>query len=125
MGYYARGGGSAKFKDGVDKEVIRDILDSIIKKNWIDMEYELYDDGVDFWESDDHWHEEDTLDFLSALKPYIIGGSAEYVGEGDENWRYIFIADDNKWIEENGMIYYSYEDMANVLRKNGYEVNKV
>lgn len=130
MGYAARGAGDAVLKKGVDKEALSKILDEILEKNGSDLEYdfsEIYDfsnieekEYIDFWESDSHWHEEDTEEFLNALVPYITEGSAVYSGDDDCNWRYNFI--DGKWINEDGQIFYSDKDIIEYLKDKGYQI---
>lgn len=122
MGYWANGSGDVILKEGINREELRQKLDTIIKEQFSDMEYDLDESSelIYFWENDTHWHEEDTMEFLNALIPYIKEGCAEYRGEEDCNWRYILI--NGKWIEQGGTVYYSLEDMIKELEKQGYVV---
>ncbi len=128
MGYFAHGGGSVTLKEGVDKEKLLPILEEKTKNT--EIEFDILegtiaghpDNYISFWENDDHWHEYDTMEFLNALIPYITAGSAEYSGDEDCNWSYRLV--DGKWIEENGTIYYSDEDMVEYLKTKGYKIEK-
>jgi hypothetical protein len=124
MGYCANGSGDAIIKENVNRKELRVLLDEIIDRYCSDMEYDLNDTDmrIYFWENDTHWHEEDTMEFFDALIPYITEGCAEYTGEEDCNWRYVL--KDGKWIEQNGTIYYTIEDMIKELEENGYKVTR-
>ena len=124
MGYCANGSGDAIIKENVNRKELRVLLDEIIDRCCSDMEYDLDDTDmrIYFWENDTHWHEEDTMEFFDALIPYITEGCAEYTGEEDCNWRYVL--KDGKWIEQNGTIYYTIEDMIKELEENGYKVTR-
>ena len=124
MGYYARGSGDAVLKKGVNKDDLIKILDAITFNDCAEMEYDFDAIGttetINFWEYDTHWHEENTMEFLNALIPYIEDGCAEYTGDDDCYWRYIL--KDGNWEVENGTVYYSLNDMARELERNGYTV---
>ena len=130
MGYHAYGAGDAVLKKGANEEEVTKVVEEIIDKECLYMEFDFFTmrspEGevkhIDFWENDDHWYEEDTYKFLDALIPYITEGSAEYSGDEDCLWRYRLV--DGKWIEEHGTTYYSDEDMIKYLESKGYTVTK-
>ena len=128
MGYYARGGGDATLKKGTDTTKLKEILDQIIKDLCSEMEYEFLKSGenevIDFSESDDHWHEEDTFKFLYALNPYITEGSTVYDGEDGSKWMYAFIPDKECWEERCGYTFYTEEEMISHLSRLGYKIKK-
>ena len=124
MGYSANGADDASLKKDINRDELRKVLDAAISKSYGAMEYDLSDTDtrIYFYENADHWHEEDTGSFLNALAPYITDGCAEYSGEEECNWRYILI--DGEWVEQDGTIYYSTEDMIKKLESMGYTVSK-
>ncbi len=122
MEYYAYGSGDATVKVNINREELRNKLDKAIEEFCSKMEYDLgdTDETITFWENDTHWHEENTIQFLNALIPYITKGSVKYHDEEGCNWRYIL--QDGQWIEQNGFLYYSEADMIAELEKRGYQV---
>ena len=137
MGYSARGNGDATFKDDVDLKEIEKKLDELLgttngHRCWADMEFEISEESdghkwIRFWESDSCWHEEDTMEFLNALNPYIVGGQADYSGEDDSIWRYVYDAEEETWTEEDATICYGFEafsdnELIEELKKRGYRV---
>lgn len=123
MEYWANGSGEAVLKENVDRDKLRKLLDEVIYEYCSDMEYRFDYMRIYFNENDTHWHEEYTIKFLDALTPYIIEGCAEYHGEDDCDWRYVF--KDCDWIDQVGTIYYDVEDMIAELKRKGYVVYKV
>lgn len=122
MGYYAGGSGDAIIKENVNRNELRELLNKVVDEHW-DMEYVLNDDTkIYFWENNCCWHEEDTMEFFNQLTPYITEGCAEYKGDDDCTWRYVF--QNGEWIEQNGTIYYSDEDMIKYLETKGYTIEK-
>ncbi len=135
MGYFANGAGDATLKEGVDEDNLYDILEKCVKERNLDMEFDVVDHKdqkiIDFWESDSHWHEEDTDAFLNALSPYITEGSAVYSGEEDCHWKYVFNPQTGKWLTEGGTIVFGSDltdipdnDLIEALTKRGYKVIK-
>lgn len=126
MGYSASGSGSVTLKKGISADAMITLLDQVRKAAGNVIEIDSFKNNdkviVSFYGSDDHWYNEDTMDFLKALAPFISEGSAEYTGEDNCNWRYRFITDKQEWIEENGAVYYSDEDMIKELESKGYKV---
>ena len=122
MGYYACGSGSATLKLNIDTDALSNIFNNIIAKNSCYMEYDIDTkiNTISFWETDSHWHEENTMDFLNALIPYIDSGSAIYDGEDDCHWRYQLI--NGEWIDQPGTIYYATDDMIKDLEEQGFKV---
>lgn len=125
MGYWANGSGSATFKENANIDGLRDVLRELIDENNYDhIEYEIDESGIDFWENDTHWHEEDTMEFLDALIPYISEGTADYQGEENCHWRYSFDPEKEEWFDISGTIYYGEKDMIKSLEEMGYTVIK-
>lgn len=128
MGYCANGDGSVTLKDGVDIAELKKVLDKVTENTCI--EFDFYDSkSVCFWESDTHWHEEDTFEFLKALMPYITEGCANYYGEESCIWRYVFDEETQTWTEENATIDYNFEsytdeELIAELTKRGYKVTR-
>lgn len=130
MSYYASGCGSAVLKDNVDGEQLEKILDNIIDDNDIDIQFDFDLHNIYFYEDYGNWHEEDTETFLNALIPYIVSGTAEYSGEEDCYWRYVFDNEIQDWKEQNATIDYDFEsysddDLIKELTKRGYQVSKI
>ena len=138
MGYFANGSGDAILKEGVNEGNLYDILEKCVKERNLDMEFDVFDlfdhkdqKVINFWESDSHWHEEDTEVFLNALSPYIPEGSAVYSGEDDCNWKYVFNPQTGEWLTEDGKIVFGSDltdipddDLIEALKKRGYKITK-
>lgn len=136
MGYYASGSGSVILKEGIKAEEIVEKIDKYMEEKDIywdgDIDAGIGIDGkeiIDFWESDDHWHGENTEMILNFFNPYIESGSANYSGDEDCHWRYTFDAESNKWIEENGRVDYNLESYSDdeliaALRSRGYVIER-
>ena len=125
MGYYACGDGTVTIKENVNIDKVISLLQ---KLNDNDIEFEKRDNYIDFWENDSHWHEENTFEFLDALTPYITEGRADYSGEDDCIWRYIFHPESETWEEENATIDYNFEsytdeELIAEIIKRGYKVS--
>ena len=125
MGYYANGNGDVALKEKVNRDELREKLDKFIKERVLAIDYDLDDTSMTmyFWEADSRWREENIMDFLNLLTPYITEGCVEYTGEDDFKWRYIL--KNGEWIEQEGMVYYTLDDMIKELQKQGYEINKL
>ena len=126
MGYYASGNGDATLKEGV-KEDLERLLKGARDEIDCDIEWDISEDRIDFWQSDSHWHEEDTLEFLNMLIPYITEGSMYYSGEDDCHWRYVFDPENDVWIDEGGEVIFdlsdiSDEDLLEEVRKRGLKI---
>ena len=123
MGYHVYGSGDATIKENVNRNELKELLNKVVNEHW-DTEYVLNDDDttIYFWENNCCWHEEDTMEFFNKLTPYITEGCAEYKGEEDCNWRYVF--QNGEWIEQDGTTYYSDEDMIKYLETKGYTIEK-
>ena len=124
MGYRANGDGSVVFKDEVNREKVIELLNSLPRK---EIEFELYDEGVDLREYDTHWNEENIFRFLEALVPYITDGYMNYSGDEDCIWRYKFNPDSQSWDKEYAVIDYNFEsysddDLINELTRRGYKI---
>ena len=129
MGYYADGSGSARFKEGVNTNQVTKILEET--KTYIEFEMDLKINGrdiIDFYDSE-KYYEDETMEFLNALVPFIDEGEMTYSGEDGCHWRFVFDPETGKWNEENGEIIYSmsnYEDdkLIEELTRRGYTVTK-
>lgn len=135
MGYWAKGSGSCTLKNDVDtKELDKKIRDALgIAENVIcddDLEWEIDESSkmINFWESDSHWHEEDTYLFLNTLIPFIVDGCADYnSNEDDSIWRYKFNPETKAWDEQDATVDYNFEsysdeEMIRELQNRGYRV---
>ncbi len=128
MSYCAYGNGSALLKENVDKEELFEKLDTKVEEAYC-LEYE-YDDKetIDFTDCE-NYHEEDTMDFLNILSPYITEGSIEYSGDDDWHWKFVFNKDTKEWDEIEGKVYYSLDEFSDEvlieeLKNRGYTVSK-
>lgn len=126
MGYHASGQGFVVLKKEVDVNEVFKVLENLSD---CDIEFEEQDNYIDFWEDNTHWDEEDTYVFLDALIPYITEGCANYSGEGDCIWRYVYYPESETWEEENARIDYNFEsytdkELITELEKRGYKVTR-
>lgn len=131
MSYHAGGHGSAVLKEGTKTETIFNALNDLSDNQ---VEFELYDDRIDFWESYSDWQEESILKFLDTLIPFITKGYAEYCGDGDFSdgdcfWRYRFYPKNAIWKEERATIVYGLEGYADKelieeLTERGYTITR-
>lgn len=126
MGYYASGQGSVVLKDEVNFNEVIKMLENLPNS---DIEFDMRDSNIDFWEVDSHWHEDDTFEFLEALIPYITEGFANYSGEDDCIWRYIYYPESETWEEENATIDFNFEsytdeELIAEIIKRGYKVSR-
>lgn len=124
MGYCAYGSGFANLKRDADIAELKAKLDALdVWLNW-----RIYKDSVDFYDSD-NYHEDETIEFLNTLAPYVAEGEVNYTGEDDYIWRFRFDPDKQKWVEESATIDYNFESytdeqMIEELDKRGYIVQK-
>jgi hypothetical protein len=127
MGYYANGSGGAKLKDGISEDVVIKVIDNM---DLGDFEIDVYGGNrIDIVEIAYRWEEEDTMDVLNTLIPFISEGMVCYTGEDDYHWRYTFDPENNEWIEEEGTLDYNFESYSDKqlieeLVKRGYRVSK-
>lgn len=123
-GYCAYGSGFANLKRDADIAELKAKLDALdVWLNW-----RIYKDSVDFYDSD-NYHEDETIEFLNTLAPYVAEGEVNYTGEDDYIWRFRFDPDKQKWVEESATIDYNFESytdeqMIEELDKRGYIVQK-
>lgn len=124
MGYCADGSGFANLKRDADIAELKDKLDALdVWLNW-----RVYKDSVDFYDSD-NYHEDETIEFLDTLAPYVADGEVNYTGEDGCIWRFRFDPDEQEWVEESATIDYNFESytdeqMIEELDKRGYIVQK-
>ncbi len=107
MSYYASGDGYVTIKEGMG-EKLKAFLEKNRKDIDSDIDWDIFPERnyADIWESDSSYHEENTIEFLDKLSPYITNGSIRYSGEGGDNWRFIFDEKTGKWNEEAGIVVY-------------------
>lgn len=128
MSYRAYGNGMAKLKDEVNKEALYEKLDKIVDDYW-GLEYEEELNGyIPFYDSE-NYHEEDIMNFLNALIPYITEGKIKYSDEEDCYWMFEFNPETNVWDELDGGCYYAISDLPDnffidELERRGYVVSK-
>lgn len=129
MSYMAYGDGMVKLKDGVNEEALYEKLDKIVD-DCFGLEYEEWLNGYISFHDIDNYHEEEIMNFLNALTPYIVEGEIKYSGEEDCYWMFEFNPETNTWDELNGGCYYAMSDLPDnffidELEKRGYIVRKV
>lgn len=124
MEYCADGSGFANLKRDADIAELKAKLDALdVWLNW-----RIYKDSVDFYDSD-NYHEDETIEFLNTLAPYVAEGEVNYNGEDGCIWRFRFDPDEQKWVEESATIDYNFESytdeqLIEELDKRGYIVQK-
>ena len=140
MGYYAYGCGYIKFAEhGVPKKI-----DSIIEK-LSDAGFSAESDydksgafkGISLVYEFEKYYEDEIIDSLGYVNNVsrIKEGSAEFTGEDDEHWRFLF--ENGKWNEENGKVVYGsstddkelaanqiIEIFEGFLEQKGIQINK-
>lgn len=126
MGYYAYGNGSVLLKNGINKEELFKKLDEKLNDAF-GLEYEFNKAGMIDITDYENYSEEDIMEFLNILIPYIKEGSIEYSGDDDYHWKFVFNEKDQKWDEFDGEVYYSLEDFSDndlieELNKRGYAI---
>ena len=133
MGYYASASGSATIIDGKKAELEKILEDKYGKyAQHCSLDYDFFEDkdgdNIEITDSE-KYHEEDTMEFLKAIAPYITEGCLDYSGEDDCIWRFVFNPETKKWKEENATIDYNFESYSDErliteLEKRGYMVSK-
>ena len=76
-------------------------------------------------EGSDSWDEENTLEILAYLAPYITEGRFVYFNEDErEYWRYVYVPLSEKWKRQEGQITYEkgIETPTAYLLKKGYSL---
>lgn len=126
MGYYAYGNGSVLLKNGINKEELFKKLDEKLNDAF-GLEYEFNKAGMIDITDYENYSEEDIMEFLNILIPYIKEGSIEYSGDDDYHWKFVFNEKDQKWDEFDGEVCYSLEDFSDndlieELNKRGYAI---
>lgn len=128
MGYCADGYGKATLKEKVDLQKLSKELDEQVEGT-LGLEYEFDNEGNIEITDCENYHEEDILDFLNALSPYIVDGEIEYSGDDDYHWKFTFNKETKEWDETEGEVYYSLSDftdevLVEELKRRGYKVIK-
>lgn len=126
MGFYAYGSGTALLKDNIKKEELFGRLDEKVSDAYrLDYEYDGKE-TIDITDSE-NYSEEDIMDFLNILSPYITEGAIEYTGGDDYHWKFVFDKENEEWDEIEGEVYYSLDEFSDEvlieeLKSRGYEV---
>lgn len=124
MGYCADGGGLLTLKPNTNV----DELNNKLANSSGCLSYHIDDNEIEFWCEDKYW-EDGIYEDLEIVKPYIVSGELEFVGEDNANWRIRFDSDTQEWVEESAMIDYNFESytdeqMIEELDRRGYIVQK-
>ena len=124
MGYYAWGNGEAKLKNGANTLELDSKLNELGT-----LFYDFESDWVVFSDNEDYF-EDDVLDFLDVLSPYITEGSIRYSGDEDRFWRFVFDSKTQTWKQEFGIVDYNFESYTDEqiikeLIERGYAVSKI
>ncbi len=109
MGYLANGSGSFQIRKNAKIAELEAILDEEDVKNCFNefCDVVLVED-VGFVEVScyDKYYEDEVLDALYKLAPFVENGSEmRFRGEDDEHWR--FVLKDDSWAEENGYVVFA------------------
>ena len=111
MGYYASFTGEIVLNKRTPGKLF-----NLIEDTWEDYQ-EIKEDGTIVCEIrgyDKYWS--DTVeDTLEKIKPYVISGQIDYVGEDYDLWAYIF--EDGTWKCTNGKVYYLEYDEEELLKE--------
>lgn len=120
MGWYASGNGCVK---AINVDAFYELEDKLSERN---SEIQLCDSTESKLEisimSEGNYHGDDIFELLTEIQDKVTEGYIVYNGEDGTTWR--FILKDGSWVEENGEVYYCYEDMIKILEANGYAVTK-
>ena len=119
MGYYASGSGDIVLKIGTRREDIEKAIGNLRDPYF--AEYDIVipencseDNQPYVWvSSDGKYYEEEVLDFLYALKPYIKNGCVSFNGEDDSHWRFVYKGQEEGWEEQCGRIIYNLDELPN------------
>ncbi len=107
MSYYASGTGYAKLKDATDRIELAKVLEKRGNgRVTFDLELEPERKYVDLSYENQRWEEEDLMEFLNTLAPYVSEGTMSFSGEDDSLWRYRFDPDTQKFVEETATAVY-------------------
>lgn len=75
-------------------------------------------------DTEGNYFEEDIKMFLDLLVPFITSGMVSYVGQGADNWRFVFKPDELIWEEQCGVVFgiedYTDDELIKELNKRGY-----
>ena len=130
MGYCANAGGSATIIDGKREDLEKILEDKY--GSYSPLDYDFFENkdenSIKIYDSE-KYYEEDTMEFLETIAPYITKGCLNYSGEDGSIWRFVFNPDTKKWDEQNAKISYdmsdySDEQLIEELKKRGYLVSK-
>ena len=103
MGYYASASSRLMLNDYGKQHLneIEDIIDNDSNLEWAFDEIEIYsNDSIVVTKYQDNYHEDETINFLKVIHPYIRNGEAiEYLGEDGSEWR--FMRSDDGWDDQN------------------------
>lgn len=128
MSYCADGYGKATLKENVNTEALKNLLDNKLGEMGADGFLEFNISGCKITLSDgERYCEEDTIEFLNLLIPYVTEGKIVYTDEDGYVWRFVFYPNTKKWLEEKATIDFNFEsytdeELIAELRKRGYTV---
>ena len=103
---YAHGSGSATIKPGNTKESIREAVKGCYILSRDNFEYDVQKNDLEISIVHDIYHDDEVLEFLNTIAPFVSDGQIEFGGEDDGHWAFIFNPATSKWEEQNGQIVY-------------------
>lgn len=129
MGYYASGFGDANLKNNIDINKIESEIKALNLSSDFQWEINTLDNTIYFNEATNRWDELTTDCFLKTISPYITEGIANYSGEENDIWRYVYNPEEERWYEEDASIDYNFEnysdeELIEELENRGYIVTK-
>lgn len=107
MGYYVSGGGTVDFRPDITEDDFKRI-EEILEGSSIENSYSH--SGVDLYQYE-KYYEDEWLNLLDNLSPFVIDGEINFAGANEYYWRFVFR--DGKFVDESGAIVYEEEDKQN------------
>lgn len=108
MGYCASGDGRIYLNRNL-AEVEKDRIGEIFDESFNEVYAE--EDVIDLVKYYDKYHDDETMTtlkfFLDEFRNDVVGGSIEFIGEDNANWRFSLVTDENKkikWVVQDGYI---------------------
>ena len=117
MGDYVYGSGEVTLKKELSAVNFSQIQEGLKKKkddlDMVELTFRIRLDAtnkssiMEINEGSDSWDEENTLEILAYLAPYITEGRFVYFNEDErEYWRYVYVPLSEKWKRQEGQITY-------------------
>ena len=123
MGYEASGDCTCRLKKNINIDKLEEILQKVEEdREW--FTYSIGKDTLEYGEYESHWHDDETDELLNSLIPFIISGSAYYRGEFGDKWKYDYDSTKGKWIQYDGQVFYSDNEIIEYLKAQGYKISK-